>query len=178
VITPDDVAASLGRNDGGFGREQTSYYDLPVLHKPHWEWEIEWYFFIGGVASGSAILSALCDVIGDPADATVVRIGRYAATIGAGISGVLLIKDLGRPERFLNIEIADVGRGVRALRVFDALGSRADATGEGRPAHPVRSDRLDPERPLESCVGGFGRAARIVYRRADRRDGDPGVVHR
>jgi formate-dependent nitrite reductase membrane component NrfD len=126
VITPDDVAASLGRNDGGFGREQTSYYDLPVLQKPHWEWEIEWYFFIGGVASGSAILSALSDVIGDPDDAQVVRIGRYAATLGAAVSGVLLIKDLGRPERFLNMMRivklkSPMSVGVYALTAFSTL---------------------------------------------------------
>jgi len=103
VITPDDVAASLGRNDGGFGREQSSYYDIPLLQKPHWGWEIEWYFFVGGIASGSAILAALSDVLGDPADASIVRLGRYAATLGSAVSGVLLIKDLGRPERFLNM---------------------------------------------------------------------------
>jgi formate-dependent nitrite reductase membrane component NrfD len=126
VITPDDVAASLGRNDGGFGRAQTSYYDLPVLHRPHWGWEIEDYFFVGGIASGSAILSALSDVIGDPADAAVVRLGRYAATLGAAISGALLIKDLGRPERFLRMMRivklkSPMSVGVYALMAFSTL---------------------------------------------------------
>jgi formate-dependent nitrite reductase membrane component NrfD len=126
VITPDDVAASLGRNDGGFGREQTSYYDLPVLHRPHWGWEIEWYFFVGGIASGTAILAALSDVIQDPDDEPVIRLGRYAATLGAAISGALLIKDLGRPERFLNmIRIvklkSPMSVGVYALTLFSTL---------------------------------------------------------
>ncbi len=126
MITPDDVAASLGRNDGGFGREQTSYYDIPLLQQPHWGWEIEWYFFVGGIASGSAILSALSDVIGDPGDAPVVRLGRYAATLGSAISGVLLIKDLGRPERFLNMMRivklkSPMSVGVYALSAFSAL---------------------------------------------------------
>ncbi len=126
MITPDDVAASLGRNDGGFGREQTSYYDIPLLQKPHWGWEIEWYFFIGGIASGSAILSALSDVIGDPDDAPLVRLGRYAATLGAAVSGVLLIKDLGRPERFLNMMRivklkSPMSVGVYALSAFSTI---------------------------------------------------------
>jgi formate-dependent nitrite reductase membrane component NrfD len=130
VITPDDVAASLGRNDGGFGREQTSYYDLPVLHKPHWGWEIEYYFFVGGIASGSAILAALSDVIRDPDDQPVVRLGRYAATLGAAISGALLIKDLGRPERFLNMMRivklkSPMSVGVYALSAFSALSGLA-----------------------------------------------------
>jgi formate-dependent nitrite reductase membrane component NrfD len=145
VITPDDVAASLGRNDGGFGRDQQSYYDLPVLQKPHWEWEIEWYFFIGGIASGSAILSALSDVIGDPDDAQVVRIGRYAATAGAALSGVLLIKDLGRPERFLNMMRivklkSPMSVGVYALSAFSTLSGLALT-------RQARADRLIPFDP-------------------------------
>jgi formate-dependent nitrite reductase membrane component NrfD len=126
VITPDDVAASLGRNDGGFGRAQTSYYDIPLLQKPHWGWEIEWYFFVGGIASGSAILAALSDVLGDPDDVPLVRLGRYAATLGAAISGVLLIKDLGRPERFLNMMRivklkSPMSVGVYALTAFSTI---------------------------------------------------------
>jgi formate-dependent nitrite reductase membrane component NrfD len=130
MMTPDDVAASLGRNDGGFGREQTSYYDIPLLQKPHWGWEIEWYFCVGGVASGSAILAALCDVIGDPGDVAVVRLGRYAATAGAAVSGLLLIRDLGRPERFLNMMRivklkSPMSVGVYALTAFSTLSGLA-----------------------------------------------------
>ena len=100
TYTPDAVAASLGRNDGGFGRNQQSYYDEPVLHKAHWGWEIISYFWVGGIMSGSALLGALTDSFGSESDATFVRNARWIALVGAAASGALLIKDLGRPERF------------------------------------------------------------------------------
>lgn len=103
ALTPEAVAASLARGDGGFGREQQSYYDHPVLQKPHWSGLIEWYFLVGGLASGSALLGALGDLFGDERDRPLVRNGRYAALLGSALSGVLLIFDLGRPERFLNM---------------------------------------------------------------------------
>jgi formate-dependent nitrite reductase membrane component NrfD len=103
AITPDDVAASLARGDGGFGRDQTNYFEHPVLQKSHWRWEIAWYFFLGGMGAGSALLAELADHGDDPNDAALVRTGRYAAMAAAAASGLLLTKDLGRPERFLNM---------------------------------------------------------------------------
>jgi formate-dependent nitrite reductase membrane component NrfD len=102
-VTPDAVAASLGRNDGGFGRAQDSYYGQPVLHRPHWRWEIITYFWLGGIMSASGGLSVVADRCGGPDDAALVRSGRYLAFAGAGVSGALLVKDLGRPERFVNM---------------------------------------------------------------------------
>lgn len=102
-FSPDAVAASMARGDGGFGRDQQTYFDHPVLRKGHWSWEIVWYFFIGGASAGSSALATLAARGGDPADAELVRNGRYAALAGAALSSVLLVKDLGRPERFLNM---------------------------------------------------------------------------
>lgn len=102
-FSPDAVAASLARGDGGFGREQQTYFDHPVLRKAHWRWEIVWYFFVGGAAAGSSALATLAARGGDPADAELVRNGRYAALAGAALSSALLVKDLGRPERFLKM---------------------------------------------------------------------------
>ena len=103
AITPDDVAASLGRNDGGFGRNQQTYYEQPVVRAAPWGWEIVWYFYIGGIMAGSAMLSAFADETGRAEDAPLIRNGRYVALGGALASSVLLIKDLGRPERFLSM---------------------------------------------------------------------------
>lgn len=130
--TPDDVAASMARGDGGFGRDQQSYYDHPILQKPHWGWEIEWYFYLGGIASGSALLAMVADRSGQPASAPLVRNGRYAAMIGAAASGLLLIMDLGRPERFLNmlriVKLkSPMSVGVYALLSFSATASLAVA---------------------------------------------------
>ena len=103
AYSPDAVAASMQRGDGGFGRDQQSYYDHPVLRKAHWKWEIVAYFFAGGAAAASSALAALAARGGDPDDAHLVRNGRYTALVGALVSSVLLVKDLGRPERFLNM---------------------------------------------------------------------------
>ncbi len=102
-FSPDAVAASMARGDGGFGRDQQSYFDHPVLRSGHWGWEIVWYFFVGGAAAGSSALATLAARGGDPADAELVRNGRYSALAGAALSSVLLVMDLGRPERFLNM---------------------------------------------------------------------------
>jgi formate-dependent nitrite reductase membrane component NrfD len=101
AYSPEAVAAAMQRGDGGFGRDQQSYYDHPVLRKAHWKWEIVAYFFTGGVAAASSALAALAARGGDPDDAQLVRNGRYTALAGALLSSVLLVKDLGRPERFL-----------------------------------------------------------------------------
>ena len=102
-FSPDAVAAAMQRGDGGFGRGQETYFDHPILRKAHWRWEIIAYFFVGGMASASAALASIADLFGESDDEALVRNGRYAALAGAALSSALLIKDLGRPERFLNM---------------------------------------------------------------------------
>jgi formate-dependent nitrite reductase membrane component NrfD len=78
-----------------------SYYGLPLLKAPVWTWEIPAYFFIGGAAGASAVIGAVANATGAPRD--LVRDARWVAAAGAAISTPLLISDLGRPERFLNM---------------------------------------------------------------------------
>jgi formate-dependent nitrite reductase membrane component NrfD len=125
AYSPDAVAATMQRGDGGFGRDQQSYYDHPVLKKAHWGWEIVLYFFAGGASAASSALAALAARGGDADDAQLVRNARYTALAGAALSGALLVKDLGRPERFLNMmRIAKLKSpmsvGVYALSAFSA----------------------------------------------------------
>jgi hypothetical protein len=78
-----------------------SYYDLPLLKPPVWTWEVPVYFFVGGAAGASAVLAAAAQLTGG--DEELIRDARWIALIGAAVSGPLLISDLGRPERFLNM---------------------------------------------------------------------------
>ena len=78
-----------------------SYYDLPLLKPPVWTWEVPAYFFVGGAAGASAALAAAAQLTGAPRG--LVRDARWIAAGGATISTALLIADLGRPERFLNM---------------------------------------------------------------------------
>lgn len=80
---------------------ETGYYGIPLLKQPPWTWEIPLYFFVGGVAGSAAVIGALADWIGD--DEELANDARWVAVGGAGLSSVLLIGDLGRPERFLGM---------------------------------------------------------------------------
>ena len=72
----------------------------PMIKAPVWTWEIPLYFWLGGVASGSAFVALACDLAGDEKSARIAR----RVSLGAVMpSPVLLIMDLGRPARFLNM---------------------------------------------------------------------------
>jgi len=89
---PSEVAAQ---------QSETSYHELPLLKPPVWTWEIPLYFFVGGAAGASAMLAAVARITG--AEEALVRDARFIAAGGAVLSAPLLISDLGRPERFLNM---------------------------------------------------------------------------
>ena len=78
-----------------------SYHGLPLLKGPVWTWEVPTYFFVGGAAGAAAVLGAAAQLSG--ADEKLVRDARWIAAIGGALSAPLLISDLGRPERFLNM---------------------------------------------------------------------------
>ena len=90
-----------GRSGGdGAEPEIRTYYGRPVLKQPVWKPEIPWYFFAGGMAGAAAPLALGAGVSGRRA---LARRGWLLALAGAGISPILLITDLGRPERFHNM---------------------------------------------------------------------------
>ena len=86
---------------------ETGYYGIPLLKQPAWTWEVPLYFFVGGAAGASAVVGAIANYTG--ADRRLVRDARWIAAAGSVLSPALLISDLGRPTRFLNM-----------LRVFKA----------------------------------------------------------
>lgn len=81
--------------------QQPSYHALPLLKPPVWTWEVPAYFFVGGAAGASAMLAAVARLTG--ADPALARDARWIAAAGSALSAPLLISDLGRPERFLNM---------------------------------------------------------------------------
>jgi formate-dependent nitrite reductase membrane component NrfD len=86
------------------GTEMRSYYGRPILKEPVWQPEIPCYFFTGGIAGGCSVLHGIARVAGHH------RLAKTALYVGAAAdiaSPLLLISDLGRPERF-----------VKMLRVF------------------------------------------------------------
>lgn len=84
-------------------QDEPSYYDYPVLKTPFWSWEIIWYFFFGGLAAGCYVIASIASLFGSQEDRIVVRTGYYLSLLALLPCPPLLIKDLGRPERFLNM---------------------------------------------------------------------------
>jgi len=100
---------------------------------PAWEWWLVWYFFIGGLAAGLYFIAALIELVGTVRDREMAQVSYYLAFPLALVCGVLLILDLGRPERFWHMLIqSETGRlmfqywspmsiGAWALTVFGGL---------------------------------------------------------
>ncbi len=78
----------------------STYYDVPVIHKPHWKWLIVVYFFLGGISGASYVIATISQLVGPTQDRRIVQVGRYLSLAALIPSPVLLILDLGRPERF------------------------------------------------------------------------------
>jgi formate-dependent nitrite reductase membrane component NrfD len=92
---PDDAARRmLG------GEEVPAGVQGPMIHAAVWTWEIPLYFWLGGIAGGSSFVALASDVVGDRRAAVMAR----RVTVGAALPcAPLLVMDLGRPERFLNM---------------------------------------------------------------------------
>ena len=72
------------------------------MNQPAFGWGV-WiglYFFLGGVAAGAYFTAALAEIFGDQRDRSMAKVGYYIAFPLVLICAVLLIVDLGRPERF------------------------------------------------------------------------------
>src|SRR5579872_3900606 len=78
-----------------------SYYGRPVIKPPHWRWLVIAYFFLGGMAGASYTIGTIASFArqGRP----IERVARYLAWLAFIPCPLLLILDLGRPMRFLNM---------------------------------------------------------------------------
>jgi len=74
-----------------------SYYGRPVIKEPTWTWEIPTYFFTGGLAGASSVLSLTAKLARNE---KLSRTSLYVGAAADAVSPMLLVSDLGRPERF------------------------------------------------------------------------------
>jgi formate-dependent nitrite reductase membrane component NrfD len=74
---------------------------MSVINPPVWEErEIAGYLFLGGLAGASSLLGTVADATGRP---RLAHRAKLTASGAISLSLYALIKDLGRPERFINM---------------------------------------------------------------------------
>jgi formate-dependent nitrite reductase membrane component NrfD len=78
----------------------SGYYGRPILKQPIWGPAVAAYFFTGGLAGMSGALSFMARVRGNRA---LAKSALETSAAGLGVSLPLLVIDLGKPERFLNM---------------------------------------------------------------------------
>ena len=109
ILLPATIAEQLATITTGYTPDsehelqEPSYYDYPVLKAPVWRWEIIWYFFFGGLAAGCYVIASIAALFGSREDSAVARAGYYLSLLSVLPCPFLLIKDLGRPDRFLHM---------------------------------------------------------------------------
>jgi formate-dependent nitrite reductase membrane component NrfD len=121
-----------------FQEEDPTYYDRPVLKEPVWIWAVPVYFYVGGTAGAAAVLGAAAQALDGEELRGLVKACRWVAAAGGAAGSALLIHDLGRPERFLNMlrvfrptSPMSVGSWVLAAAASSAMGSALLAERRG-----------------------------------------------
>lgn len=84
-------------------RPDVTYYGRPLLNESVWSWAIPAYYFTGGLAGAALVLAAAAQLRKSKANERLIRRCHWIAFVGIGLSAGLLIYDLGRPSRFLNM---------------------------------------------------------------------------
>jgi Polysulphide reductase, NrfD len=136
----------------------TGYYGIPLLKQPAWIWEIPLYFFVGGAAGAAAVVGAIADYTG--ADRRLVRDARWIAAAGAVISPALLISDLGRPERFLNMLRVFKPQSPMSVGVWTLLGFSGGAAAAAFAG--FMRERYGPSLPLR-IIENAGSAVSLAF---------------
>jgi formate-dependent nitrite reductase membrane component NrfD len=90
----------MSAGDGAGPEGITTYHGRPVLKQPVWSNEIPFYFYLGGVAGASGGMAYLSGLRGNE---PLARRSWAVAIAALGVSPALLVSDLGRPTRFLNM---------------------------------------------------------------------------
>ena len=150
--------------------EFTSYYGRPVVKPAPWGHEVGAYLFLGGVAGGSALLAVGAQLTGRK---RLRRNTRISALVTVSLGALALVKDLGRPERFVNmlrtvkltspmslgswiLSLFSAGIGVAAVSEIDRL------SGDRIPLGPLRPVLRAVEGPAGLEAGVFA-APLAVY---------------
>lgn len=137
---------------------ETGYYGIPLLKEPPWTWEVPLYFFVGGAAGAAAVVGSIASYTG--ADRKLVRDARWIAAAGSVISPVLLISDLGRPARFLNMLRVFKPQSPMSVGVWTLMGFSGAAAATAFAG--FMQERYGPSLPLR-VIENAGQAASLAF---------------
>lgn len=137
-----------------------TYFGRPVLKPPVWREDVAHYFFLGGLAAGSSLLAAGADRTGR---ARLRRGTRLGAVGAVGLGTTLLVRDLGRPDRFHHMlrvakPTSPMSVGTWLLAAYGPMAGVA-ALAE---VLPRRLRRTLPSRSLDSAARSAGLAAALL----------------
>jgi formate-dependent nitrite reductase membrane component NrfD len=96
----EDTGYATAAADGTGRPPELGVVQGPMMKPPVWTWEVPLYFWFGGMSAGSSFVAVACDAAGDHRSARVARLVSLAAVLPCP---PLLVADLGRPLRFLNM---------------------------------------------------------------------------
>lgn len=79
------------------------YRDVPVIHRAHWKWLVILYFFLGGIAGAAQFVAGLASLSDRQRNHRTARIARLVSFFAFLPCPLLLVLDLRKPSRFLNM---------------------------------------------------------------------------
>ena len=79
------------------------YRDVPVIHRAHWKWLVILYFFLGGISGAAQLVVGLAALSAGQQNRRTVRVARMVSFLAFVPCPILLVLDLRKPSRFLNM---------------------------------------------------------------------------
>jgi Fe-S-cluster-containing dehydrogenase component/formate-dependent nitrite reductase membrane component NrfD len=129
---PSTAAAAIGFGATGGGRtgKVPAAFRMPkarvaydVFHPRPWGWKVALYLWTKGIGAGAFGLVFLAAALGLAAPSQLVRLAAaFISLIGVGLTALLLVWDLKRPERFLTILYRPQWRSWLTIGAFVLIG--------------------------------------------------------
>ena len=103
VSSTQSVNEGVWSNIPSASGQNATYFDRALLKAPVWKLDIPAYYYLGGAAGASMALAAAAQLEGGEEINRLVRRCHWIGIIGSSAGAALLVHDLGRPERFVNM---------------------------------------------------------------------------